>query len=451
MIVSLSALRSCRSVDSRHHRGSVAVVVAVSIVAILALAGLGIDAGRLYVNKTELQNATDACALAAAAELVCDPTVGVCPTSYLQRATAAGVFVASKDKRDFQRSAVTIAPTDVKFSTTFAPNSNYLPFAAGGGGASVNSKFAMCTATSTGLVPWFMRLWGAGASSVTASAVATLAPSSTNGVCPSVPIGACQKTGGGSYVTGDWLAAGTGGAKTGLTINLANSSDNYGGAIKGSIQWVDWDPSAGGTDEVSERLVGTGSTCGISTASNINEEGVKQGAKDAYNTRFGIYPNGANAYTYSTAPPDYTGYAYPTTGVGKIVIGASAYSDFRSRQASGAPFQGTTGASTYDSTAISKGNGKVQGTAISTADYLSHGGNRRLVAMPIVNNCGISGPVTILSWGCFLLLNPMSNGNNSDVFIEYRGDASSATSPCSTTGVPSGPGTTGPLVPTLVQ
>ena len=33
----------------------------------------------------------------------------------------------------------------------------------------------------------------------------------------------------------------------------------------------------------------------------------QQGAKAAYNTRFGLYPNGAGAETPQTAPPDRTG------------------------------------------------------------------------------------------------------------------------------------------------
>jgi hypothetical protein len=70
--------------------------------------------------------------------------------------------------------------------------------------------------------------------------------------------------------------------------------------------------------------------------------------------------------------------------------------------------------------------------------------------MALVSGC-TTGPVTITGWGCFLMLNPMANGSNADVFLEYRGNAALPNSPCSTVGIPGGPGTTGPLVPTLVQ
>lgn len=444
-----------RRAGPRRHRGAVAVVVAVASVAMLTMAGIGADAGRLYVNKAELQSAVDACALAAAAELVCDPAAGACPSAYLQRGLAAGQYVASLHKRDFQSTGITIAAADVTFSTAFA--SGYLPYSGAGGGASVNSKFAKCKASATGLVPWFMRLVGAGASSVTAEAVATLAPSGTNGVCPTMPIGACQKAGGGSYAPGDWLAANATGSGNANASGGTNLSDTLkggpypAGAIKGTFRWVDFDYPGGGTNEVSERLVGTGSTCGISTSStNVAEEGIKQGAKDAYNSRFGIYGNGANAYNLTSAPPDHTGYAYPTKGAGAITVGTSAYADFTAQQAAGTPFQ-DNGNGSYDRGIVSQGNAQVSGNTTTTADHLSHGGNRRLVAMPLINGCGGGGLVTITSWGCFLMLNPMANGANADVFLEYRGDASLPGSPCATVGIPTASGGSGPLVPVLVQ
>lgn len=46
-------------------RGAVAVVVGLTIVMLAGMVGLAIDGGHLYLTKTELQNASDACALAA--------------------------------------------------------------------------------------------------------------------------------------------------------------------------------------------------------------------------------------------------------------------------------------------------------------------------------------------------------------------------------------------------
>ena len=186
-----TAQRFCRSPHRREQRGAVAIIVALSGVALLGFAGIALDAGHLYVNKAELQTAADACALAASSELTCNPAGGACPVSFLLNAQAAGIFAAGRNKRDFQSTGVTIAAADVTFSTTLAPNSNYLSIA---GGASNNSRYVMCTARATGIAPWFMAAVGSGPQTVTASAVATLAPGQS--MCPTSPIGICEVPGG---------------------------------------------------------------------------------------------------------------------------------------------------------------------------------------------------------------------------------------------------------------
>ena len=57
-----SALRS-------HQQGNVVMLTAISLAVLIGFLGIVIDLGRLFVTKTELQSAVDACALAAAAEL----------------------------------------------------------------------------------------------------------------------------------------------------------------------------------------------------------------------------------------------------------------------------------------------------------------------------------------------------------------------------------------------
>jgi len=49
-------------------RGAVAIITGLAMVVLVGFAGLALDGGRLYLTKTELQNAADACALAAAYE-----------------------------------------------------------------------------------------------------------------------------------------------------------------------------------------------------------------------------------------------------------------------------------------------------------------------------------------------------------------------------------------------
>lgn len=420
-------------IGRQHERGAVAIIVAVSLAVLVAFAGLALDLGHLYVNKSELQNAADACALAAANELVCDASGGgTCPASYLLNAENAGMFASRQNKKDFQKGTVAIAAADVRFNTALAPNSGYLSRA---GGASPNSKYAMCIARATGITPWFMGVLGIGASDVTASAVATLAAGQA--FCNAAPMGICKKVGSSApsygYTVGEWVGS------------SFNSGGNGNDSLTGNFRWVDFTPNAGGNSEIRDQLAGSGAACGIKVGSNVQQPGTQQGAKSAYNTRFGMYPNGANAYTLQTAPPDRTGYAYPNKAPGSPVIGVgtSAYSDYRSRQASNTPF-------TNNQYGVSGPGGNISGNPITSADHKTYGAERRLVAVPVVD-CDAGNTVPILGMACALMLNPMSNGASGTIYLEYRGLASSPSSPCRIAGVPGGASGTGPRVPTLVQ
>ena len=427
--------RSACSPGPRGQRGAVAVVVALSALVLFGFAGIAIDVGRLYINRTELQTAADACALAAAAELTCDPTGGTCPASFLLNAQAAGIYAAGKNKRDFQVNPVVIAAADVKFYTALAPNANYLSIA---GGASNNSRYVMCTASAGGIAPWFMGVFGTGAQTVTSAGVATRAPASS--FCNAAPIGICAKPGG--YVLGEWISG-----------NF--TSGGPGDDVTGGFKWVDFTPSGGGTNEARDQFVGGAGVCNIRVGDTVALPGVHQGIKSAYNTRFGIYPNGANAYTPATAPPDRTGYAYPNKAPGSPVISipagtppiGNAYADYRRRQglntATDTPFisnqYGVTGP-----------GGNIPGNPDTTlSDYIALGSDRRLIAVPMID-CTAGSP-TIISMVCVLMLNPMSNGANGTIYLEYRGLATVAGSPCRVGGLSGGSTSSGPQVPTLVQ
>lgn len=412
-------------------KGAVAVVVGVSLAVMVAFAGLSLDLGRLYINKTELQNAADACALAAAGELTCDPSAGACPTSKLQNAENAGIFAAGKNRRDFQRTQVSIAPADVMFSLTLAPNAAYLPT----GSASPNSKFAMCIARSTGIIPWFMGVLGiTNASFVNAYAVATLAPGQE--FCSSAPVGVCSKGAAPDfgYAAGEWIQS---------NFTSAGNDD----VLAGNFRWVDFTIQAGGNSEIRDQLAG-GKVCNLRVGDNVEQAGTQQGAKSAYNTRFGLYPNGANAYTPATAPPDRTGYAYPnqTPGSPVIPINTNAFPDYQRRQGQGlnTPF-------TQNEYGVSGPGGNIPGTPITPAQHAA-GSDRRVVAVPFVD-CNAGQTTPILGMACVLMLNPMSNGATGTIYLEYLGPANSTAVPaaCRSTGLPGDSNSTGPKVPTLVQ
>jgi len=423
----VSATRRIRSSAAPSgQRGGIAIIVALSGAALLGFIGIALDVGRLYINKTELQTAADACALAASAQLTCDaPPGGNCPASYLQNAQAAGLFAAGRNRRDFQSAAVVLTADDVKFSTALAPNANYLSVA---NGANVNSKYVMCTATAAGILPWFMAALGAGAQTVTSAGVATRAPSAS--FCNGAPIGICNKPGG--YAVGEWIAS---------AFNSAGSNDD----VTGNFRWIDYTPNAGGNSEIRDQLAGSAGVCGIRVGDNVSQPGTQQGAKSAWNTRFGIYPNGANAYTATTAPPDRTGYAYPNKAPGNpvIAVNTSAYNDYQTRQGANTGF-------IDNEYGVSGPEGNFSGNPSPAADHQQRGTSRRLVAAPLID-CGGPNSTPITGMACILMLNPMSNGASGTIYLEYRGLASAAGSPCGTGGFAGGPAAGGPQVPTLVQ
>jgi uncharacterized membrane protein len=95
-------------------RGSVLVMTALSMFALLLSTGLAIDAGRFHTAKGELQKAADASALAAASQL--DST-----SSGIK--SAVNEATRTLNKYDFKHN-VTVASSEVTFATNL--NGNYV-------------------------------------------------------------------------------------------------------------------------------------------------------------------------------------------------------------------------------------------------------------------------------------------------------------------------------------
>lgn len=150
-------------------RGVVAVVFGLSLAVMLGFIGLALDGGRLYLTKTELQNAADACALASSFELAGAPGI---PAAAFDRAQAAGQTVGGRNKVDFQGAAIAFDSISVRFGTTLGSGSAWVGAAA----ASPDSKYVRCTLSRSGITPWFMQVLGLGDQTVRALATASLLP-----------------------------------------------------------------------------------------------------------------------------------------------------------------------------------------------------------------------------------------------------------------------------------
>ncbi len=412
----------------QRQRGAVAIIVGLCIVVLVGMIGLVLDLGHMFVTKTELQNAADSCALAAARELDGG-------TDALLRAENMGLTVGQQNKVDFQATAVSIAPADIQFSTTLSPNSSYLTRA---GGAPVTSKYAMCTLDRTGIAMWFMQVLGFGDQAVAAQAVATLSPSQTT--C-AIPIGLCSQGPAPSFGfnVGQWYSGKFGSGATGTT---------------GSYNWLDFSPPNGGASELKDLLAGPGQCELPPVGAPVGEQGQIGGLSDAWNTRFGIYKGG---YDATSAPPDFTGTAYTNTALIKDANEQKKWTTTwpnpePQNAYSGTPSSGSTlnylAAQTARATYQSSDPANV-GKTTSTGH--ANGANRRIAIAPVVNceDLATSNPqqIPIRGYACVLMLNPIKGPD--DVFLEFRGLANDPTSPCASFGIPGG--TSGPLVPVLVQ
>lgn len=422
----------------RHQKGVVAIIVGLCIVVLIGFLGLVIDLGRLFITKTELSNAADACALAAAFELTGE-------TDSLDKAESAGITVGQRNKVDFQGSNVIVQPdSDVTFSDHL--NGTYLIKSSIAAASIPNMKYAKCTLPQNGIMPWFMQVMGFGAQSVISHAVAAQTPAQTT--C-AIPIGLCkfptdhptctqgvQDSKG--FCKGDWY----------------RSRFTSGGGFTGSFNLIDYTPPSGGASELAAQLTGTGE-CNLEILTGpgsptVGQTGMQQSIAKAWNTRFGLYQG---SDTPITAPPDGTGFAYTPTSWpsqfnaydGPTPSGTTAlnfttaranpnYLAYQGDLAAGLNLSGNPSSATWDD--FKRNSTK----------------KRRLALMPIVDCSawGGSQTVPIERFACVLLLHPMQ-GPGEDLAIEYRGFADETDSPCASLGTPGTIGGVGPKVPALVR
>jgi hypothetical protein len=447
--------RPGRHLASRQ-RGAVALVVGLSLSVLLGALGLALDSGHLYLTRTELQNAADACALAASYELTGAPSI---PIAAFSRAEAAGRTVARRNKVGFQGTDIPDADVDVTFGSALSAGSAWVA----AGAASPSAKHVRCTVRRADIAPWFMQVLGAGPKTVNAIATATLSPAQTT--C-AIPMALCMQPGGSApdfgYVKGNWY---------GLDFSESGGNANY----SGNFRWIDFDPSAttpgcsgGGAQELSCLMAGTGQcslpapNAGSCTTSGTAKAGagcVGQGGnvssmETAYNTRFGLYKGGSGNPQLTTAVPDLTGYAYAWEGSqGNWPPGRNAYAG----TSAGTPnfSQARAGAlATAQAPGLNPSFYANPYTPSTAAQHRAFGADRRRVTMPVIDCSGFTGGqhAPIRGYACVLLLDPYrKQGNSVKSRVEYLGASGEAGSPCATSGIAGDSASVGPMVPALVQ
>lgn len=173
----------------RRQQGAVSILAGLTIIVLFGFLALVVDLGNLYVNKSELQNAADAAALAGARELVGTST-GV------NKAVQAAKDTAALNKSVFGTQSIIITNANIQFSSTsVGPWEDVAAVTSPGGAA---GKYFIKVDTSgiaqSIFTPWFARVFDAlGTASATTQTFGMAVAGRAQ--CEGVPLFICARSG----------------------------------------------------------------------------------------------------------------------------------------------------------------------------------------------------------------------------------------------------------------
>lgn len=413
-------------------QGAVVVTVCLMLLFLLGFMGIAMDFGRLFIVKGELQTAMDSCALAAAQELDRQ-------SSAMSRAQRAGLTASNLNRVNLQSPDWSGAGQLVDAEISFR-DANYVPTSDPGA-----AIYAQCEHVQPGVRMWLLHILGTFSGNtgtfpetrdVFAQAVATRG--SAQSTCP-VPLALKPKAGGIApdygFIPGEWI-----------TLLMG-----AGTAGNGQIGWANLD----GSNSASQTEAELNGHCGTELGDTLGTPGVQASVVDVWNHRFGIYKNTGHPSVHT---PDFTGYAYTlsnwpsgfnaysgTAGAGGHPTAASfvvkrasfaSCADTRTRVRGANSCESITGLSMNSFTRLAT-------PGLPPGGHRQYGTSRRIVTVPVVNTA-----MQVIDYACMLMLQPLSIPM-APVQLEFIGNASAASSPCTTSGLPGG--SSGPLVPVLVR
>lgn len=361
-------------------RGAVLVLFTVGMLAIIAIAGLALDTGHAFLNKTRLQNALDAGALSGARTL--SDSAGVI-------AAQASAFATFNRHLAGEMGAAspTVVPI-VEFSATLIP---FIP-----GASNTNAKFIRLRVPNFSISVWLARvLPGVGnklsiGGSAVAGPSAPLGSSPEDKICDIVPMMVCAGAQpGGGYDTdcsdGSCFGYSVGASKE-ITLKTGSGNKNWD-VGPGNFQLISLDCGPGASC-VREALAGKYPGCAVNGQSVTTKPGNNVGpVAQGLNTRFGEYlgPMKNDAQNY---PPD------------AVTFSSSGfwYGDYQARLKNGP----------YNYTPVEQG-----GTGVP---------KRRVVTVPLGNCTGATngrGTVQVVGFGCFFLTRPAEQTGSQQVYGQF--------------------------------
>ncbi|MGL0946429.1 pilus assembly protein TadG-related protein [Vibrio vulnificus] len=372
------------SKGKRKQQGLVLVLVTVAMLSFVIMAALAIDVTHQVVNRTKLQNAVDAAALAAA--MVADATHNTTTATSAAKTTLTSMHSASGNSElDIDSATFSI---DYSNDPLTFPDSSF---------DDTGDIYVRVSVDDLSLSEFFMQALGM---SKEVSAAAVAGPSSSlEQVCNLVPMSVCASSGANGFNPGDLYmlkAASTGQTPMGpgnyQLLDFGSGASTIRKALAGDFQGC----------------VSVGETVQTKPGNNVGPVG------QGINTRFGVYSGGG------LNDSDYPSDVYvkePSTLATVDNSGNITYSD---TSGSGGSAWG------YDDylAALPDCTG-------DSACRLSSGGqyDRRVIKVPIVDCSASSGgttSVTVTAIGCFFLLQqaPTNNSSKEGVFGEYLQDCS---------------------------
>lgn len=358
----MSVKLKCVRTGKRDERGSVLAVSTLGMLAFLLATGLCVDISHFYLVKSELQNAADAAALAAASNLNSDDG-GI--------TKATDVAVASFNNYEFNKNQATITRTDVRFAV------NLSDFDAGQDMSEAAAKpvasrvrFVKVSVPAKTIHVYFSSVVLGGSHDVGADAVAgmSVAPNYFEHI---IPVSVVTSDDGNDILPGNMY-----------TIRRAPGN----GVSPGNYQILAIDGSGASDDRTGlangvNKDVGVGDV--VDTKPGVSAGAVRQGL----NTRFGIYQGPVDP---SVSPPDMN------------VKEGITYQQYLDSQQSG-------GQTSTNFASPSQGTG-VWG--------------RRVVLIPIIKQSEFGNgrdSVQIFRIGAFFLRSSVGGGNGGDIQAEYIG------------------------------
>ena len=390
----------------RHERGATMVLAIVGMLGLIAMAGLAIDTAHVLLNKSRLQSALDAAALAAAKVL--DQTGGATSTA---TTAANSLFALNLAQYPELQQAVSGGLT-----MTTQYSSTLIPFATGTSPA----KFVRASITGFSTAMSLVSVLGINSLNIAGSAVAGPSAPLQN-VCNIVPILMCGDPASPPPPTGNGLYGYTVGQVLGLSQvpGNINSSTSLGPGNFNLLQI-----GATGGAVVRTNFAGSYSACASIGGTVPTQTGVAAGpVAQGINTRFNQYSGGLSAANY---PPDViNSVAHQTSLTGTtatgIMQGSTLITDASQLTFNWAAYNTMEQSGPYDTMPMP--------TGIATF-------RRREVAVPI-GDCSVQAngktSLNVLGFACVFLLQPLPNSGQQNLYGQVIGS-------CDAAGRPSGSG-----------